>query len=98
MKLTTEDLAVLMGIGYLESDFWQLKEAAKSKNTRYTLYENNKARGRRITAEEAIRLLGRRAWLAGLGRSAFHWSACQSVENSQQFILFDSSKLFDDWK
>lgn len=97
MKLTTEDLAVLMGIGYLESDLWQLKEAAKSKNTKYTLYENQNAKGKRITAEEAIRLLGRRVWLTGLGRSAFHWSACRTVEGSQRFILFDSSKLFDDW-
>ena len=98
MKLTEEDLEDLMETGYPESDFRQIREAAISKKTKYTLYEQNKARGKRISAEEAIRLLGRRVWLTGLGRSAFHWSACRTVEGSQRFIIFDSRNLFADWK
>ena len=98
MKLTSEDLEDLTEMGYPESDFHQIKEAALSKNTKYTLYENNNAKGKRISGEEAIRLLGRRVWLTGLGRSAFHWSASRTVEGTQQFVLFDSHNLFADWK
>ena len=97
MKLTTEELAALMDMRYPESDIRQIKEAALSKNTKYTLYENNHVKGKCISAKKAIRLLGRRVWLTGLGRSAFHWSACRTVEGSQQFIIFDSRRLFTDW-
>ena len=98
MKLTEEDLATLMETRCPEADFWQIQEAALSNNTKHILYEDDNAKGKRISAEEAIRLLGRRVWLTGLGRSAFHWSACRTVEGSQQFVIFDSHSFFADWK
>lgn len=85
MKLTQADKAILLDMGYLESDLSQIEEA-----TRRTLYEYD---GKQIDREEAITLLGRRSYLAGIARSAFHWSAAQHTPE-EKTVYFDSSRLF----
>ena len=52
-----------------------------------------KFRGRRISAEKAIRLLGQENFLSGLSRSAFHWSAVRNTEDGER-VMFDSSRLY----
>ena len=89
MTLTEKDKAPA-------EDFQQIEEVAQTKYTRFTLYENGSERGKRISREETIRLLGRRTWLSGLSRSAFHYSVCRNIEGGQSFILFDSSRFFKD--
>ena len=51
-----------------------------------------KFRGRRISAEKAICLLGQENFLSGLSRSAFHWSAVRNTEDGER-VMFDSSRL-----
>lgn len=85
MKLTKADKALLLDMGHPESDFRQIEEA-----TRRTVYEYD---GRQIGREEAITLLGRRSYLAGIARSAFHWSATQHTSEEKP-VYFDSSRLF----
>lgn len=85
MKLTQADKALLLDMGYQESDFGQIEEA-----TRRTDYEYD---GKQISREEAITLLGRRSYLAGIARSAFHWSSTQPTPEEKP-IDFDSSRLF----
>lgn len=85
MKLTQTDKALLLDMGHPESDFGQIEEA-----TRRTDYEYC---GRQISREEAISLLGRRSYLAGIGRSAFHYSADQVTPDGKH-VYFDSSRLF----
>lgn len=62
-----------------------------AKNLRVA--EKNKINGMRITREKVIELLGRRQYLSGIARSAFHSTAVRETENGE-FVHFDSSKLF----
>lgn len=96
-RFTDEDKADLLSMGYPNKDLWQIQEAAKGKYTRYTLYTGDKGAGKRINGEEAIRILGRRVWLSGLARSAFHWTAMRSSPDEQYEVYFDSSRFFKDW-
>lgn len=94
MKLTQDDKSILISFGHKEKDFPQLERAADKPITKY---EYSKGHGHEpITREQAIELLGRKKWLAGISRSAFHWSAVQLINDSNQIekVLFDSSKLF----
>jgi len=87
MKLTKKDKDLLFSWGYTERDFPQIEEATHSAKTRYELD------GKPIGRDEAIRLLGRMAYLAGLSRSSFHWSASQMTDDGRE-VLFDSRRLF----
>lgn len=86
MKLTQADKILLLDMGNPESDFTQIEEA-----TRRTVYEYD---GKEINRGEAITLLGRRNYLAGIARSAFHWSAAQ-ITPEGKYVFFDSSRLFE---
>jgi len=90
MKLTGEDKKLLTEWGYPEEDFNQIERA--TTKTTYALSENGKIHSK-VTADEAIDILGREDYLSGMGRSAFHWSACRENKEGQR-IYFNSSKLF----
>lgn len=85
MKLTLEDKAMLRDMGYLESDFDQIEEATSKTTYEYC--------GRRIGQRDTLALLGRRRYLAEIGRSAFHTSAVQITPQDEP-VYFDSSRLF----
>lgn len=85
MKLTSEDKVLLLEMGHPESDFGQIEEA-----TCKTVYEYC---GRRIGQKRALELLGRKSYLAGIGRSAFHFSAVQLTPQDVP-VYFDSHRLF----
>ena len=89
MKLTKKDKDLLFSWGYTERDFPQIEEATRSTKTKYELD------GKPIGRDEAIRLLGRMSYLAGLSRSSFHWSASQTTDDGRE-VQFDSSRLFKD--
>ncbi len=96
MKLTETDKADLLSMDVPAEDFPQIEDIAQAKYTRYMLYENGSERGKRISCEETIRLLGRRAWLSGLARSAFHYSACRGPDRGSFYVIFDSRRYFKD--
>ena len=96
MKLTEKDKADLLSLGVPPEDFWQISEAALPKYTKYSVYAKESEKGKRISRDEAIRLLGRKEWLSGLSRSAFHFTACRDTLDGTSFVLFDSHKLFAD--
>ena len=87
MKLTNMDKKILCSWGHSEDDLKQIEEA-----TRKTVYELNGKE--RISCQEAIKLIGRKEFLSGISRSAFHWSASRHTEDGNNFVIFDSSKLF----
>lgn len=87
MKLTNEDKEILLSIGHPESDMRQLSEAA-----RRCKYKNNKDGKKRMTASEVINLIGRKYWLYGISRAAFHFTTSRT-ENGQN-ISFDCSAMF----
>lgn len=93
MKLTNDDKAYLKMWSVPEKDFGQIAEAAK--HTTYELCDKDgKETLSAITAAEAIERLGRNGWLLGLMRSAFHWTAMRLSADGENFIHFDSSKIF----
>lgn len=90
MKLTREDKTILKEIGVPDSDFSQIERAASKTNFEH--YPKIGV-GWKISMDKAIELLGRKSFLSGLARSAFHWSAMRETENGDT-IYFDSSKFF----
>lgn len=87
MKLTKADKEMLLKWGHPECDFPQIEEAFKKSMTKYEL--GNKP----ISREKALSLLGQEKYLAGIARSAFHYTAAQLTPDGQE-VGFDSSNLF----
>lgn len=87
MKLTNKDKEILSAWGYSEDNLEQIERA--TRKTEYKLNGKEK-----ISCQEAIRLIGRREFLSGISRSAFHWSASRCTEDGNNIVMFDSSKLF----
>jgi len=55
-----------------------------------------KAMVKKISREDAIKILGMETYLSGIARSAFHWNSVRDSENGES-VYFDSSKLFKEW-
>ena len=90
MKLSGEDKALLRQWGFDDKDFPQIELATQARYTKYKL--GNKA----ISRERALCLLGRRKYLSGIARSAFHYTAARTVgdDGESGVVCFDSSRLF----
>lgn len=86
MKLTQKDKEQLLKYGHTEEDFSQIELVLQK---RYTKYDLN---GKPITREQAIELLGRKQFLSGISRSAFHCTATRECDAG--YIGFDSSLFF----
>lgn len=91
MKLNETDKTILREIGVPDADFQQIEQAASK-----TVYEHypKTGVGWKISADKAVNLLGRKEYLSGLSRSAFHWSAMRETKNGDQ-VYFDSSRYFE---
>jgi protein associated with RNAse G/E len=84
MKLTDKDKSFLKECGYLDEDMNQIERALKK-----TIYELDK----KISINEALKILGRKEFLTGISRSAFHYSAVRT--KNEKVIYFNSIKLFE---
>lgn len=87
MKLAKNDKQQLLEWGYEERDFPQIEDAVKSSKTKY------KMGGEEISRDAAIEILGRKNYLSGIARSAFHFSAVRKSDDGH-LVYFDSSRLF----
>lgn len=87
MKLTKEDKRLLQSWGVEERNFAQIEEALNATKTKYEL------NGKPISRERAIELLGRKDYLSGIVRSAFHYTAARETQTGET-VLFDSYNLF----
>lgn len=85
--LSQTDKALLITWGHPESDFAQIERAMQKSKTIYKMDRKP------ITREKAIEVLGREAYLSGISRSAFHFTACRQTQDGK-VVLFDSTKLF----
>lgn len=90
-KLTPEDIKFLLNKGYLQEDIPQIQKAISRSS--YSLYNENTDEEKFISASEALDILGRKEFLSGIARSAFHWSSCRRTSKGDA-IYFDSSALF----
>ena len=86
MKLVKTDKELLTVWGYNDEDMEQIERA-----TRKTVYELN---NEKISIAMALEILGRREFLSGISRSAFHWSSSREGEGGE-IVSFDSSRLFN---
>ena len=92
LKLTNEDKKLLKNWGYPDEDLTQIERA--TTKTKYELARTSfNTSENKISTDEAIEILGRKEYLSGIARSAFHWSACRQNEKGQT-VYFNSSKLF----
>lgn len=89
MKLTETDKATLEKWGYTEKDILQIEKAIRV--SKYHLYRKQR-KDMPIPAGKALELLGRKKFLSGIARSAFHRSAMREHNNIS--ISFDSTRLF----
>lgn len=89
MKLNQSDKEILRSWNHTEQDIEQIERATNTKNTTYSM------NGRKITQTKAIEILGRKEYLSGISRSAFHWSAARKTLYGDNVVHFDSSKLFE---
>lgn len=85
VKLAKKDKVYLQSIGYLKTDFTQIKGA----NYKYYAEGNQK-----ISEEEAIKKLGRECWLSGIGGACFHASSVRNCKCGSE-IIYITSDTFD---
>lgn len=104
MVLQKQDIDILKKWGYPDRDIPQIQEGIKVST--YELCkrlnpdtedfdEDRSKLVRNLTAKEAYRKLGRKEFLSGIGRSAFHVSAVRDCTNENYFVMFDSGALFN---
>lgn len=85
--LTKQDKQLLKSWGHDEGDFAQIEQVTAKRFTKYS------CGGQQISRERALEILGRKSYLAGISRSAFHYTASQSTDDGT-VVLFDSSAFF----
>lgn len=82
----------------LNEDLPQIEQAADTTTYELVTCEKDNYSGKttaeRISRKKAIELLGRAAWLSGLARSAFHFTAVRTLGDGRRYVSFDSSVLF----
>ena len=83
--LTDEDRKILLDWGNTEAELDQIELEANV--CEYT--QRFKSRpDRKITRDEAIKILGRREFLSGIERTAFHWNCGR--ERGKRYVHFES--------
>lgn len=87
MKFTDEDKKMLLSLGYEPEDIPQIEDATVTVKLKTE-------DGKKINVDTAIKILGRREFLSGISRSAYHFSASR-VSDSGKKVYFDNSRMFD---
>ena len=92
MILTKEDKKLLKSWGFKTGDFKQIEVV--STCCLYSIFTEGMKKDKLICAEEALEALGRKDFLSGLCRSAFHWSSTRITEDGKTSVSFDASPYF----
>jgi len=85
MFLEESDKKYLKEVGYIDKDMDQIERAVA-----VTDFEVD---GKPMDLVSVLRIMDRKDFLSGMGRSAFHWSAMRTAADGRE-VYFDSSKLF----
>ena len=94
IKLTKNDVALLREWGETnDNDIKQIERCTSEKWTKYELIDYKQKIRKKISREEAIKILGREEWLSGMQRCAFHCSAARY--HGDVCVLFDSYDYFN---
>lgn len=95
--LTQEEKDILADFGYSCKDFKQIEKAMQKSKTSYRfipLKTDNNESPKIISREEVIRIIGKRDYLSGIARSAFHRTAYRENQARTAAVQFNSSALF----
>ena len=87
MKLGKEEKELLRSMDCEDQDFPQIERALSVNMTTY------KMGNKRISREQAIELLGKRDFLSGIARSAFHGTAGRETADGK-VVLFTDAEYF----
>lgn len=86
MELTKKDKEQLLKWGYLEEDFAQIERAINNGN----IESYSKRNGwKQIPPETAVRMIGRKEFLSGVSRAAFHASAQREDAKNRYRVSFE---------
>ena len=85
MRFSDEDIKIMKSWGCTPEDIAQIGRALRKTNFEYN--------GKRISREKALDLLGRREFLSGIARAAFHVTAVRLTDRGEK-VLIDSSRFF----
>ena len=85
MRFSDEDIKIMKSWGCTPEDIAQIGRALPKTDFRY--------RGEKIGRDRASDLLGRREFLSGMARSAFHFTAVRLTDRGEE-VFFDSSRFF----
>ena len=86
--LTEDDKELLISWGYLQKDLDQIELEANV--CKYEQVFKRKPE-KELTREEVIKKIGRKQYLSGISRTAFHWNCCRDRGNI--CISFESGLL-----
>ena len=87
MKTTKEMENYFLRIGHPKEDLWQLKRAIRE--VKLTLYDKkNWMDERKISNEQAIKVLGMETFLSGISRAAFHATCSRDTKDNKQAVSF----------
>lgn len=84
-RLTDKDRELLLGWGHPERDLQQIEDAANEGDI--TVYRKRTGSWHPVSVDAAIRILGRKEFLSGLSRAAFHCTA--ERQNHRRRVYFD---------
>jgi len=87
-KLSNKDRETLLKWGHREHDLKQIEDSANAGE-----FFNNK--GHLITWGTALRTIGKREFLSGISRAAFHWTAGRENLKTGKYVSFDFSKYLN---
>lgn len=90
--LSEDDKTLLLSWGYPENELPQIEEAANRST--FTIIDADGNDLSVINVWEAIEILGRKTFLSGISRSAFHWTSSRESPDGKTSVYFDSSVLF----
>lgn len=102
MILTPDNIKSLSRLGYADEDIPQIAAVAKIIIV-YVFPSGDAVSGRRVAWDHAMRLLGSDGFLSGLGRAAFHRTACKDIADDKAkenglhegaYVYFNAIRFF----
>lgn len=91
MNWKVNDIKYLKDGGYSEEDIKQIKTSGKYLKLTYIREDSTE---KKINQPTALSILGRKEFVSGMARSAFHYTAMRDAKNGNGKVYFDCSAMF----
>lgn len=94
MTLTNKDKKYLLSVGYLNKDLIAIKDVTKNIKYSFIFISGRKKQYIKLNQKQVIGMLGREAFLSGIGRAVFHNSAVCTPESLPNVRIYFEKKKF----